>query len=342
MSSVRIVPNDCRVVPAAECSAVIVGPVCKPHNDLMKQDVGSDHKAIHDDETARAAGFAAAPIHGTVHWSQLTPLLLEAFGTRWFEHGSVSVHFRNTVGHLEPVRAFVGQPAPGQTQVRIWMEKEDPARTRVFDGTASCDAHDTAGPSMVQQRIMAVKPLATPPALMRFNIGERSKRESDIRIEFGTKIGKLFPYTVEEKNRIITEPHPWFTQESGHTSPWGRAVLSPELLNAIMFYTSYRAHWQQGGRLDTRPVGMFGGCEARMINGPVFVGESYDLDREVVAIGETPKTEYVWTRTRLYAPGTDTVVATMDLQQMSLKATLPSYADERAAIATGKQPNAKL
>ena len=38
-------------------------------------------------------GLSLAPIHGTVHWSQLTPLLLEAFGKEWFETGCISVHF---------------------------------------------------------------------------------------------------------------------------------------------------------------------------------------------------------------------------------------------------------
>ncbi len=65
----------------------------RPHNDLQHQVVGGGHKAIHDEETARQVGFAKAPIHGAVYWSQFAPLFLQAFGHSWFESGSVSVHF---------------------------------------------------------------------------------------------------------------------------------------------------------------------------------------------------------------------------------------------------------
>ena len=83
----------------------------RPWNDLQDQHVGGGHKAIHDDETAAKVGFSAAPIHGTVHWSQFTPLLLKAFGKEWFETGSISVHFQNAVSHLQPVKAFMARPA---------------------------------------------------------------------------------------------------------------------------------------------------------------------------------------------------------------------------------------
>ena len=36
----------------------IAGEWRRPHNDLQNQEVEGGHKAIHDDETARAAGFA--------------------------------------------------------------------------------------------------------------------------------------------------------------------------------------------------------------------------------------------------------------------------------------------
>ena len=35
---------------------MIIGRVCRPHNDLMHQVVGGGHKAIHDEETAAAVG----------------------------------------------------------------------------------------------------------------------------------------------------------------------------------------------------------------------------------------------------------------------------------------------
>ena len=110
--------------PNVDC---LMGEWRRPHNDLQQQSVGGGHKAIHDDATAQAAGFAGAPIHGTVHWSQFTPLLLEAFGSEWFETGSISVHFVNMVTHLQPVRAFMSRPDPNKKaqQTDIWMEHMD-------------------------------------------------------------------------------------------------------------------------------------------------------------------------------------------------------------------------
>jgi|EP01047_Picozoa_sp_COSAG01_P046378 hypothetical protein len=101
----------------------------RPHNDLQEQHVGGGHKAIHDDATAASVGFSGAPIHGTVHWSQFTPLLLRVFGKEWMERGSISVAFKNIVTHLQPVKAFIqsdsGAAAGGGGVAEIWMEHLD-------------------------------------------------------------------------------------------------------------------------------------------------------------------------------------------------------------------------
>lgn len=70
-----------------------------------------------------------APIHGTVHWSQLTPLLLEAFGKEWFETGCISVHFVKMVGHLQPVRCFLESEG---SQRKVWMEHMDGSSVEIW------------------------------------------------------------------------------------------------------------------------------------------------------------------------------------------------------------------
>ncbi len=100
----------------------------RPHNDLQHQVVGGGHNAIHDEATARQVGFAQAPIHGTVHWSQFAPLFVQAFGHAWFESGSVMVHFMTPVSHLVPLRAFIEKqtkPAGDAQILAIWMELTD-------------------------------------------------------------------------------------------------------------------------------------------------------------------------------------------------------------------------
>jgi hypothetical protein len=41
-------------------------------------------------------------------------------------------------------------------------------------------------------------------------------------------------------------------------------------------------------------VGLFGAIELRNVNGPLRVDEEYRVSARVVAVGQSPKTEYVW------------------------------------------------
>ena len=108
---------------------------------------------------------------------------------------------------------------------------------------------------------------------VRHPIGTKTLNvEHNVRIDFDKAIGPLFPFSLSEKLEIITEWHPWFSKEYGDNSPWGRPVLPPECLNAIMLgsINGQHARWPKypssddwlikeiGGRT---PVGLFGGCE---------------------------------------------------------------------------------
>ena len=39
---------------------------------------------------------------------------------------------------------------------------------------------------------------------------------------------------------------------------------------------------------------MFGACELAFINGPMFLDRPYTVRGQVVGVGQSPKTEYVW------------------------------------------------
>jgi hypothetical protein len=62
----------------------------------------------------------------------------------------------------------------------------------------------------------------------------------------------------------------------------------------------------------------------------VFVDEEYEITRELVGAGETPKTEFKWTRTFLKEAKTGKLVAEMTLQDMLLKGTFEGYDQLRA------------
>lgn len=303
--------------------------------------MGGGHKAIHDDATAAKVGLKLAPIHGTVHWSQFTPLLLQAFGPAWFETGSISVHFVNMVGHLQPVRAFMTKPDPNKPtqQVDIWMEHLD--GRPVLEGTASVGLKPGQMTTTAQSKISAIKPVKGRLLFQRHSVGTKSLNKEHARINFGEVVGPLFPFTHRQKLEIITEFHPWFSEEADQASPWGRAILPPESLNQIMLGHvggAAGARWPAlggdewlhaalGGRT---PVGLFGGCEVIMHNGPVFVGEDYECTREVVAMGETPRAEFRWMRTYLFSKESGKLIAEMTLQDMMLKSSLEGYAELRA------------
>jgi hypothetical protein len=135
---------------------------------------------------------------------------------------------------------------------------------------------------------------------------------------------------------------------AGEHSPWGRPILPPEALNQIMFVTSDRARWPgvdsdnyQGlPKGSQTPVGLFGGCEVKIHAGPCFVDEEYHITRELIAVGETPKTEFRWTRA-VMRDDSGKLIAEMTLQDMMLKGSVEGYHELRAladatAAATGR------
>jgi hypothetical protein len=77
-------------------------------------------------------------------------------------------------------------------------------------------------------------------------------------------------------------------------------------------------------------VGLFADQEIRLIKGPLFVGEPYEIDREVVFLSGSKRTESMWVKTRIFAPGGSDVLATMLLNSASLKDSYANYAAEAA------------
>lgn len=329
----------------------ISGEWRRPHNDLREQHVGGGHKAIHDEKTAAAVGFKGAPIHGTVHFSQFTPLLLKAFGPAWFECGTFSVHFRTPVTHLQPVKAFIERPKKKNQQCRIWMEHVD--GQVVFEGTASCGLKKGQEVTMAESRISKIKPVKGGLLFVRREVGTQTLNIEKACLKFDQVIGPLFPFSVNDKLEIITEWHPWFSKEFGSSSPWGAPIVTPEGFNQIMFYNMVTSRWPQmkqkqlakydGIKSDGRtPVGLFGGCEIRIVNGPIFMNHEYHIKRELVAAGETRKTEFTWTRTIMIDPKTKKVIAEMLLQNMMLKGSYTGYNKMRSIVNENVKKIAKL
>src|SRR5260370_30064140 len=98
---------------------VFIGPI-----RLSQNNARNVKGSIHDDATATKLGFRGGTVAGSIHLELFPPLLLQAFGKRWFERGTISMYFLNSTTDRYAVRAFVKEPPldAADAQVEIWIE----------------------------------------------------------------------------------------------------------------------------------------------------------------------------------------------------------------------------
>jgi hypothetical protein len=277
---------------------VITGPLRRSVNQAQ-----GVRGSIHNDAVASKLGFRGGTVAGSIHLELFPPLLLEAFGDRWFERGTLSINFRNATTDREPVRAKLEQPKADATdaQVAAWVYRDDDML--VGEGTASVG--DPREPSALSSL-----------DLHRFEPGP-------LKILDGINAGDAIPeaeVTMPSEHQtarrdVITE---WL--DLYDDSRWGGPVASP----ATMVHFLYGHPARVVGRNAGRAVGLFGAIEVRNVNGPLVCDRTYRVGGKVVAVGESPKTEYVWFDS--YADSSDGVrVAEMRMQLRWMKASSPLY-----------------
>ncbi len=280
---------------------VFVGPLRRSVNNASHVE-GS----IHDDATATKLGFRGGTVAGSIHLELFPPLLLKAFGKRWFERGTISMYFLNATTDREAVRASLKEPPTDATdaQVDIWIERDD--GMRVAEGTASVG--DSTEPTALLRR-----------PLDRFDAGQ-------LRILGGLKVGDRFDEcdalltrnAMTERMKVITEPLEWYTKPS----PWGAPIATPATMVQLLYAQSIATLRAKLGRA----VGLYGAIELRNINGPVTVEHPYRVTGSILALGQSPKTEYMWFETALNeADGKR--VAEMRMLLRFMKASSPLYKD---------------
>jgi hypothetical protein len=147
-------------------------------------------------------------------------------------------------------------------------------------------------------------------------------------MEADQHMGDLYPFSLKQKLAKITEPSPWY---SGADNPFRRPIVPWEMVSVLLQYVAR----QDGLKVRGPAVGLFADQEIRMIGGPLFVGEDYEIEREIVALSGSRRTESYWTRTFVYRPGETKVIATMLLNQATLKESYAPYAAEKAQLYPG-------
>lgn len=296
----------------------LCGPLRAPRQMLADQTYDG-HKSIHDDAMAADLGLRAGPIEGPTHFSQFDPLLVHLWGPAWFETGCISAHYQTMVVEGEQVRAFVELPPDGGQFTRIWAEKAD--GTPVLTGTASV-GNGPHPPSEISQRIAKLKPSQQLVINRDLRVGQQGAGNPEsVRMGVDQHMGPHYPFTLNDKLKVITEPGDWYT---GAGSPWGRPIIPTEMISVLLGSTMDLAQFRGKGPA----VGLFAGQEIRRIAGPLFVDHPYLLEREIVALSESARTESVWVKTRILDGVTRQLVGEMILNSATLKASYAKYDEE--------------
>jgi hypothetical protein len=310
-----------------ELNGILIGPFRSPVQMLAEQEYGG-HLSIHDDDQAQELGFSGAPIEGPTHFSQFDPLLHQIWGDRWFESGCISSHFKNVVVEGEELQAFVERPAEHARITKIWAVKK--SGEAVLEGTASL------GPDHPETRLASLMAARDTPEnlvlLEHVKIGDHSSEPDTVTMGYDQYLGDSYPFTLANKLEKITEKCQWYFPEQTEASPWGKAIIPTEMISPLVGHTPNGLPGPKGPS-----IGLFADLEIKMIKGPLFVGQEYQLEREVVGLGESARTESMWIKTLIKDPKTGDVLATTLLNSATLKQSYAHYTEdaERLGRRTG-------
>ena len=293
----------------------LTGPMRSPAQMLAEQEYDG-HASVHDAEAAARMGLAGAPIEGPTHFSQFDPLAVAIWGEAWFEQGCISSHFRTMVVEGEQVQASMTTTGP--TTARIEAHKPD--GSEVLAGTTSLGPDH--GATELETRLAKQ---GDPGELFIVDQLEVGMRLDDgvVSMSRDERNGSGYPFSLAEKLDRITEPHPWYTADGAATSPWGRPILPIEMISVLAN--------KSGAAWPTRsPVlGLFLDLEIKLLAGPVFVDQVYAIERELVGLSQSRRTESYWTRSTLRDVDTGTPIVSVLLHTGLFKDSYPGYPAER-------------
>ena len=293
-------------------SDVIEGPLRKPAQMLADQSYDG-HSSIHDDAEAEKLGIKAGPIEGPTHFSQFTPYLVDLFGKAWFERGCLSARFQNMVVEGEEVRVLIEPKS--ETYAYCRAEKAD--------GTPVLEASATLGPdhdeTLLAERMGKLRPAGDLVILEDMKVGMTGPDNELVRMDPDQHMGELYPFSLNQKLEKITEPNDWY--RDADASPWGRAIVPTEMVSVLGNYTGGMVKWP----VKRPSIGLFADLEIKMVNGPLLVGETYLLRREVVALSQSRRVENYWVRTSFFDEAGADLKAEMLLNHGVMKASYPDY-----------------
>lgn len=274
---------------------LLIGPLLTPRNSARQAGAGS----IHDDATAQKLGFRGGTVAGSLHMEQLPPLLTRTFGDRWWQTGGMSIYFRYATTDLEAVRCFAKLDPSLKTvekgQTNIWIE--DNEQHLVAEGTASIGGADNL--SALRMRI-ANTPRASDLRILKELVIGYSSAPQPVRVPRENLAGRL---------KLITEPLDVYDGDKPYLPP------------SLMVQAMRKSEADVLVRHKDMGVGLFGAIEVQHINGPVRAEHDYTCVTTVLAVSETPKTEYIWYESLLRDAESERKVASMLMMLRFMKAS---------------------
>jgi hypothetical protein len=154
------------------------------------------------------------------------------------------------------------------------MERANNAAV-VATGTASLGDH-----SQSELRTRDLRAATDPSQLRMFS----SLAVGDVMGTREVELGSERQAQLIERD-LVTEPLSWYTADS----PWGGPVAAPSTAVQLMTANVGALRDKTGGA-----VGLYGAIEVAHVNGPIILDRTYSVTSKVVAVGESPKTEYLW------------------------------------------------
>ena len=261
-------------------------------------------ESIHNDEVAEKVGMRGGTIPGTIHLNLFPPLLLKAFGKQWFEKGTISMYYAYATLHLEETRAVmnINEEGAKNVQADAWVEMKDGRKAVI--GTVS--AGEVKEPSYLRRQEL------------------KNAGPDELKILSGLKVGDRLPSNdvlikQDESDKVldtITEPLDWYKTDS----PWGGPILYPAAMYHALMLTP---QLPEKKKIDA--VGFFGATEIRLIDGPIKVGVPYTANGEIVCVGASPKTEFLWYDSYLEEKESNKRVAEMRKLIRFMKVSSPLY-----------------
>ncbi len=275
--------------------------------------------SIHDPAAAKKLGFRGAAVGGNNHLDLFAPLLVQTYGSEWFERGALSLYFLNVVVSGEQAQAVVERPAAPGAQTNILERRADDPNIIVSAGTASSSDHSRS-------------------ALRTRNL--KTCDDSQLRMLRGVKAGQAFPGRTmvlsakAQQDEIaagaLSDSLDWYCGPS----PWGGPIASLNATALMMIRMLIDGDEVQHKHTVSPHIGdalsMFGAFELAFENGPVFLDRPYTIEGKAVGVGDSPKTELLWWDA-VARDETGRAVLTMRHLFRFLKASSPLYPELAAA-----------